>query len=190
MSSRGIAVAGLVALLAAVVWWWMDDEPVLSPEPEYDSPVVEKKTSVAVPPVKTPEPPPPLPPASIPERSPKQAYLLAHYGSSSSSASDDLQLVESALQSFWQLYKNPDLLRVGSNEAILRVLMGDNPEGFEFVSADNSFIDEQGRLVDRWGTPLRFHPISMVNIEVISAGPDRRFGTDDDVDQRAKSKGP
>ena len=107
--------------------------------------------------------------------------MLRDYGSPDLSATDDLRLVNEVLQRFWLLLKNPDLLRVGSNEEILATLLGDNPENIEFVSPDNPYIDKQGQLLDRWGTPLFFHPQSMTNIEIRSAGPDKRLFTDDDV---------
>ncbi len=115
--------------------------------------------------------------------------LLRNYGSLEQAGRDDLELIESALQRFWLLFKNPDLLNVGSNEDILKSLTGDNPDKIQFISPDNRFIDAQGRLLDRWGTPLRFHPESMTYIDIRSAGPDRDFYThDDEIVSAARSK--
>lgn len=116
--------------------------------------------------------------------------LLRNYGSVETSVEDDLKLVNSVLQRFWLLFKNPDLLRVGSNEEILQSLTGNNPDGIQFISPDNDFIDAQGRLTDRWGTPLFFHSESLTRIEIRSAGPDQTLFTDDDAVSSSASKIP
>jgi hypothetical protein len=46
---------------------------------------------------------------------------------------------------------------------------------------DLASIDAQGRLLDRWGTPYFFHAVSRTELEIRSAGPDGKLGTDDDV---------
>ncbi len=113
--------------------------------------------------------------------------LLQEYGSTSSTPIDDLERVDNVLQRFWLLYKNPDLLRVGSNEEIVESLTGSNPDGIAFISPDNTFIDSQGRLLDRWGAPLFFHAQSLTHIEIRSAGPDKELFTDDDVHTVSRS---
>ncbi len=117
----------------------------------------------------------------------KQPRLLRHYGAADQSGEDDLKAVSLVLQQFWMLFKNPDLLVVGSNEDVVRSLAGENPEAVSFVAADNDFIDEGGRLLDRWGEPLFFHAESMTRIEIRSSGPDRERFTDDDILQIAST---
>lgn len=117
----------------------------------------------------------------------KQPRLLRHYGASDQSGEDDLKAVSFVLQQFWMLFKDPDLLVVGSNEDVVRSLAGGNPEAVAFVSADNDFIDAEGRLLDRWGEPLFFHAESMTRIEIRSSGPDRDRFTDDDILERAST---
>lgn len=112
---------------------------------------------------------------------PKRPGLLRQYGAAARSVDEDLLLVDGALRRFWLLFKDPDLLRVGSNAEIVECLAGGNPEGFEFVSRDHPFVDDTGQLLDRWGTPLFFHAESMLAIEIRSAGPDGRLFTEDDV---------
>jgi len=116
--------------------------------------------------------------------------LLLNYGAKETSIKDDLKLVNNVLQRFWLLFKDPDMLRVGSNEEIIRSLTGGNPEGIRFISPDNEFIDEKGRLNDRWGTPLFFHPESLTRIEIRSAGPDQTLFTADDAVFGSASKIP
>ncbi len=70
---------------------------------------------------------------------------------------------------------------VGSNAEITAALSGRNPLGLELLPPDHPAIGRTGELVDRWGTPFRFHQWSGAEMEVVSAGPDRRFATGDDV---------
>ena len=117
-----------------------------------------------------------------------QPRLLREYGAENKTAKDDLELVNTTLQRFWLLLKNPDLLRVGSNEEIVEVLTGDNPDNISFISPENEYIDDEGRLLDRWGVPLSFHPLSLTHIEIRSAGPDRDMYTEDDILINAASR--
>jgi hypothetical protein len=39
-------------------------------------------------------------------------------------------------------------------------------------------------MIDRWGTPYFFHQISATSMEIHSAGPDRKMGTEDDIVHR------
>lgn len=70
---------------------------------------------------------------------------------------------------------------VGTNAAITAALTGNNPLELDLIPADNPAINRSGELCDRWGTPFRFHQLSGSVMEIISAGPDRTFGTADDV---------
>lgn len=70
---------------------------------------------------------------------------------------------------------------VGENAEITAALTGDNPVKFAFVPRRHRAINTEGELCDRWGTPFRFHQISGRQMEIRSAGPDRKFGTADDA---------
>ncbi len=70
---------------------------------------------------------------------------------------------------------------VGENAEITAVLTGRNRLGFAFLPLDHPAIDAQGELCDRWGTPFFFHALSGTQMEIRSAGPDRKLWTDDDV---------
>ena len=70
---------------------------------------------------------------------------------------------------------------VGENAEITAALAGDNALKFAFVPRRHPAINAAGELCDRWGTPFRFHQLSGTQMEVRSAGPDRKFGTADDV---------
>jgi hypothetical protein len=70
---------------------------------------------------------------------------------------------------------------VGENAEITAALLGDNPAGFVFIARSHRAINARGELCDRWGTPFRFHQLSGTQMEIRSAGPDRKFGTADDA---------
>lgn len=70
---------------------------------------------------------------------------------------------------------------VGENDEIAAALMGANPKRLAFLPQQGTFLDASGRLIDRWGTPYFFHALSGSRMEIISAGPDRRHHTDDDI---------
>ena len=69
----------------------------------------------------------------------------------------------------------------GENIEITNALLGDNPKKVAFISAENSRINSEGELVDRFGVPYDFHFISSKNLIIRSAGPDQTFYTDDDI---------
>lgn len=70
---------------------------------------------------------------------------------------------------------------VGTNAEIMKALMGGNPRGATLGPPEGASLNEKGELVDRWGTPYFFHQLSKTEMEVISAGPDRKMFTRDDV---------
>ena len=71
---------------------------------------------------------------------------------------------------------------VGDNAEITAALTGDNPAKFVFISPRHRALNARGELCDRWGTPFRFHALSGTQMEIRSAGPDRKFATPDDAE--------
>ena len=70
---------------------------------------------------------------------------------------------------------------VGENPEITAALSGDNAHRFAFLPRGHRAVNARGELCDRWATPFRFHQISGQQMEIRSAGPDRKFLTDDDA---------
>lgn len=70
---------------------------------------------------------------------------------------------------------------VGENNEITAALSGANRLRFAFLPRGHRAVNARGELCDRWGTPFRFHQVSGQQMEIRSAGPDRKFLTDDDA---------
>ncbi len=71
---------------------------------------------------------------------------------------------------------------VGTNPEITAALNGKNPRQANFIQPEAGMrIDDNGELVDPWGTPYFFHQLSGAVMEIHSAGPDRIMWTADDL---------
>ena len=70
---------------------------------------------------------------------------------------------------------------VGSNMDITNALLGKNGKYFALLPQDHPRINQNGELVDKWGTPYHFHLLSLHEIEIRSAGGDRKMYSSDDV---------
>jgi len=71
---------------------------------------------------------------------------------------------------------------VGSNREITTALGGQNPQQTNFINPDDGArVNGRGELVDYWETPYFFHQLSRTEMEIRSAGPDRRMWTSDDL---------
>jgi hypothetical protein len=93
---------------------------------------------------------------------------------------DDLGILDLMLGGYHRQYGgNP----VGENEEITAALTGHNPRALAWLPSSGSFLDKEGRLIDRWGTPYFFHAESGDHMQIRSAGPDRKMWTGDDVVQ-------
>jgi hypothetical protein len=71
---------------------------------------------------------------------------------------------------------------VGTNPEITSQLSGNNPKHINFLDAAAGMrMNENGELVDPWGTPYFFHQISGQEMEIRSAGADGKMWTADDL---------
>jgi hypothetical protein len=69
----------------------------------------------------------------------------------------------------------------GSNAEIMKAIMGGNKKGAQLGPPTGMALNQEGELVDRWGTAYFFHQLSGNEMEVRSAGPDRKLYTSDDI---------
>jgi hypothetical protein len=71
---------------------------------------------------------------------------------------------------------------VGNNAEITAALAGKNPRQINFISGVAGLrVNENGELVDAYGTPFFFHQLSGKVMEIHSAGEDRKMWTFDDL---------
>jgi hypothetical protein len=70
----------------------------------------------------------------------------------------------------------------GNNREITAKLNGGNPNQIVFLKEEDGMrLNQRGELIDNWGTPFFFHQISGTEMEIRSAGPDRKMWTADDL---------
>ena len=126
-----------------------------------------------------PAPAPRVSPPSAPPSGPAPSaadLLLAPGGSGRGDVAALADLVTNYLVSMPPL-RRPAL---GFNEDFVRALSDPRVMGDAALKPGHPAVSE-GRLLDRWGTPWFFHPLSAEQIEVRSAGPDRELFTADDL---------
>jgi hypothetical protein len=70
---------------------------------------------------------------------------------------------------------------VGTNAEIVRELTGGNQKGATYLPSGLKRLNDQGELIDEWGTPYFFHQESSERMEIRSAGSDRVLWTADDI---------
>jgi hypothetical protein len=108
---------------------------------------------------------------------PAAAELSATLNRPDSNPEEDLDAVAQLIYVYRQGFgENP----VGQNEDVVAALLGANEKRTAYLPADSPAIVE-GKLVDRWGSPYWFHPVSGREMEIRSAGPDRELFTGDDI---------
>ena len=92
---------------------------------------------------------------------------------------DDLQILQNLIGAYRRIDgANPT---GGLNFEIVAVLTGKNDRKVALIAPDHPALNAAGELVDRWGNPYWFHPVSREVMEVVSAGPDGDLFTEDDV---------
>ncbi len=67
------------------------------------------------------------------------------------------------------------------NRDIMNALTGNNPGKLPVFPHKHPRIDAAGNLLDAWGNPFVFHPVSSQYLEVRSHGPDGEIFTTDDI---------
>jgi hypothetical protein len=127
--------------------------------------------------------PAPAPSAPVEDRDPAsggESRLADDLNAPGGTIQRDLAILEE-LFATWQTNFPRTGNPVGENAEITASLAGDNPVKFAFIPRRHRAINAAGELCDRWGTPFRFHQLSGTQMEIRSAGPDRKFGTADDA---------
>ena len=111
--------------------------------------------------------------------------ILRDYASPATLPETDLTLLAHLMDNFTLLVKSAADRPLSANEDWAAALRGANPAHERFLPDAHVALDTQGRLVDRWGTPLFFHALGNHQFELRSAGPDKKLWTDDDLHRNA-----
>ena len=164
-SKRLLLLAGAIVFIGGLLYFRGD----LLPE---DEAVAEVKKPLRVLPPK----PKPLP-AEV-TALPVAAEASAGLGAKDGSAEDDLATIELLLSSYG---RNHGGHPTGENEEITAALLGKNDKRVAYLQRGGSYLDQAGRLIDRWGHPYVFHSLTANWTELRSAGPDGELFTTDDV---------
>ncbi|WP_265595238.1 hypothetical protein [Verrucomicrobium sp. BvORR106] len=111
---------------------------------------------------------------------PDLAAEAAELNAKESTIQRDLEILET-LVGFFRSFQYGENPFGGENDEIVAQLSGRNPRNLAVILPESPSIDSRGRLLDRWGTPFHFHPVTHEVLEITSAGPDGKLWTADDV---------
>lgn len=182
-----------LVIIGGVLIWNYNREPDHLPPQETQRPLPKVAASPPPLPVETPPPytskvldspvvlAPPLHPVPATPSPPAAQVLpgsVAEIPAAAEDIAEDLSAVDSAIRNFQAvLGENP----VGSNAEITGALLGNNLKQIKLEVPTGSRLNGEGEMCDRWGTPYFFHQVSKTEMEIRSAGPDRRMWTGDDA---------
>lgn len=107
--------------------------------------------------------------------------LLVDFASPDTPPIDDLRSLHHVLSGYFSVVKSHEKFPIGGNEDLAAALRGENANQQPFLPRDHSIFGPDGRLVDRWSSPIFVHPLAEREIELRSAGPDRQLFTPDDL---------
>jgi hypothetical protein len=166
-----LVLAGIVAA-AIVAWLLLPEAHRTNAEPR------GKPTAAAAvaPPAAKEAKAPPAPEGPRADDAP--SHLADALNDPSGDIHADLRLLDGIFQQYRSALHSDN--PIGENVDITAALCGRNKLGFAFIAKDNPAIDSKGELCDRWGTPFFFHQLSGGDMQIRSAGPDRKLWTDDD----------
>ena len=204
MSNRRVFLLVITAVAAVVIWWLgRPQPPAAEPAAKPDRSERTRAQDAPAPPATIPETPlaaapeMPVPPPQAPKTAPlpradrrdlqnplAPASLPPGPGPRSADADSDptaaadLDKISLMIRDYRTIAgENP----VGTNAEIMKAMMGDNPRGAKIGPPEGMSLNGEGELLDSWGTPIFFHQLSRDLMEIHSAGPDRRIGTEDDL---------
>ncbi len=179
---RPSPAAIVLALFALAMWWIAKPKPVPTPAVAPAKPAtVAPAAPSATAPVPVSAAGPSAAPAPISAAIPaERSALLDALNAPAGTIQADLRLVHEVFAT-WRTNFPREGNPVGENAEITRALAGANPLNLALVPKNHPALNAAGELTDRWGTPFRFHQLAGDRMEIRSAGPDRRFGNEDDA---------
>ena len=132
-------------------------------------------------PIPAPAPPVHAEPEVTEPREPAYYPPLDQLNSPQQTVQHDLKILRDLFIDYQITVKDPSGNPAGTHEEIVAALQGRNRARLAFLPAQHPTLNNQGQLIDRWGTPYFFHALSGTRMEIRSAGPDRKMYTDDDA---------
>jgi hypothetical protein len=183
MKIRGSVLLFICAVVAGLYWLLKPATVSMMPPPAEpsatDSPVAQNNaatttTALAAGVSSTPVPAPPPDIANRAGLAPPPAGIAGNLRPAMA-----LENISHAVRQYGEMFGgNP----VGTNPEITAALNGGNPKQVNFIKPEAGMrINENGELVDAWGTPFFFHQLSGTETEIHSAGPDKIMWTADDL---------
>ena len=173
MNPRRVVAVTIALLLALAAWrLW----PASHPTPDV---AASPDTSRAAIDAKSPTTSRPLATANAADAN-SESHLADSLNAPGGNIRSDLEIVNQLLEAFRTNFLaagNP----VGDNAEITAALTGRNKLRTAFIPPRHVAINSRGELCDRWGTPFFFHQNSGTQMEIRSAGPDRKLWSTDDV---------
>ncbi len=111
--------------------------------------------------------------------------ILHDYAKPNLPPENDLTLMAHLMDNFTLLVKSIAGRPMSANEDWATALRGQNPARERFLPDHHVALGADGKLVDRWGTPLFFHALGGGRFEIRSAGADGKLWTADDIHRNA-----
>ena len=171
----GIGPAVLVGIMG--LWLLTDDRPQRPKTPPPGLGEEAPPPGVVVTEVATAAPPrDPAAGGGLPGES-----ILRGYGDPGTPPAHDLELMARAIDNFLLVSKGLRDRPLSTNGEWAAALRGQRPGSERWLPDRHPAFDAEGRLIDRWGSPLFFHALGGQRWEIRSAGPDRRMWSDDDL---------
>ncbi|MFZ9745390.1 MAG: hypothetical protein ACO3G4_02025 [Opitutaceae bacterium] len=196
MRFRSPLTAVLLVLLTAGLWFWTRPPPPPANAPGPGAGPQAPAVAGTAPAASPSAPGGRLPAAPAAERAlpgptgpaadaggpydPAAFPIAARLNAPGATVAADLNVLQELLDT-WRTNFPREGNPVGENADITAALLGTNRLELALVPRRHPALNANGELQDRWGTPYRFHQLSGERMEITSAGPDRRFGTDDDT---------
>jgi hypothetical protein len=70
---------------------------------------------------------------------------------------------------------------ISDNHTLTAALLGDNSRHLTFIFLSKDELNANNEMIDLWRTPLKITSQGASGIQITSAGPDKVFGTADDI---------
>lgn len=109
--------------------------------------------------------------------------ILREYANTNFPPENDLTLMSHLMENSLLLLKSAANRPLSANEDWGDLFRGRNAAHEEFLPAKHSALNAEGKLIDRWATPLFFHALGGGRYEIRSAGPDKKLWTGDDLER-------